>query len=166
MFINQAKKTIEMNADEYNAAMTFGTDEYKALREIHQDYPDYKTVVVEKNQKKKGKDHLTMDFIKDYVRVHGSPEQKAEFELIAFPHYTEDGDIIEAQSFFEITKWFKAQFPDYNKGKESKTRKEHDDAVEAIFKAVDDKIAAAKEEAAKAKREKLEAEAAEFRKAS
>ena len=114
MFINQAKKTIEMNADEYNAAMTFGTDEYKALREIHQDYPDYKTVVVEKNQKKKGKDHLTMDFMKNYVRAHGEPKQKAEFELIAFPHYTDDDSIIEARPFFEITKWFKAQFPDYN----------------------------------------------------
>ena len=138
MKINESKKFIEMSAAEYSQAMTYGTEEYKALREIRNDYPRF-----------------------EVVKTYGTDEQKSAFEKIAFPHYTNEGNIIEAKSFFEIKKWFNAEFPDYMKAFE-----DHQAEIDAIYNAVNEKIDAAKEEAAKAKRAKIEAEAADFLKVS
>ena len=160
MFTNETKRVIEMSAAEYKAAMTYATEEYKALRELRQQNPGFKTSVA-KVKKPKIKDKLNLKEIKAYVKAHGSDDQKAQFETIAFPRYTENGVIIEAQSFFEIKQWFYAEFPEYKKALE-----DHEAAVKEIFKAVEAKIDAAKAEAAKAKREVLEVEVAEFRKAS
>ena len=161
MFINEKNKSIEMNAKEYDRAMTYGTEEYKALREIRNDYPRFEVVIATSKKPVKSKDKQTMKAIKAHVKTYGTDEQKSAFEKIAFPHYTNEGNIIEAKSFFEIKQWFYAEFPEYKKALE-----DHEAAVKEIFKAVEAKIDAAKEEAAKAKRAKIEAEAADFLKVS
>lgn len=161
MKINESKKFIEMSAAEYSQAMTYGTEEYKALREIRNDYPRFEVVIATSKKPVKSKDKQTMKAIKAHVKTYGTDEQKSAFEKIAFPHYTNEGNIIEAKSFFEIKQWFYAEFPEYKKALE-----DHEAAVKEIFKAVEAKIDAAKAEAAKAKREVLEVEVAEFRKAS
>ena len=139
----------------------YGTEEYKALREIRNDFPGFEVAVVNANKTVKVKDKLTMKTIKAYVKANGTEEQKAHFATIAFPHFTEEGEYIEALSFFEITKWFNAEFPKYKEAREN-----HLAEVEKIFDAVDKKIDAARKEAENKKRAELEAEAAEFRKAS
>ena len=161
MKINEAKKVIEMSAAEYSQAMTYGTEEYKALREIRNDYPRFEVVIVATKRPAKNRDKQTMKAIKAHVKTYGTDEQKSAFEKIAFPHYTKEGNIIEAKSFFEIKKWFNAEFPDYMKAFE-----DHQAEIDAIYNAVNEKIDAAKEEAAKAKRAKIEAEAADFLKVS
>ena len=161
MFIKESINVVEMSKNEYDLAMTPGTKEYYTLREIRNDYEDIKTRIVSDKKAVKSKDKLTLKMVKTYVKKNGTDEQKAEFEKIAFAHFTDDGEYIEAQPFFAIKKWFYAEFPQYNEA-----RDQHLADVEAIFKAVDEKIDAAKEKAAKAKREKLETDAAEFRKAS
>ncbi len=157
MYINETAKTIDMSKQEYDLAMTHGTKEYYALREIRENYLAFKTRIVSDSKAAKIKDTLTMQAIKAYVKANGTPEQKAEFEIIAFAHFTEEGDYIEAEPFFKIKKWFYAQFPDY-----IGARDQHNAEVEAIFRDVDQRIAAIKEEAAKAERAKIEAEAAEY----
>ena len=157
MFINKTTKTVDMSKQEYDLAMTYGTKEYHAWREIHGDYPAYDTRIVSDSRAVKTKDTLTMQAIKAHVKANGTPEQKAEFEIIAFAHFTEEGDYIPAQPFFKIKRWFNAEFPDY-----IGARDQHNADVEAIFKATNEKIAAAKEKAAQAKKATLEAEAADF----
>ena len=157
MFVKEDRRVIEMSAAEYKAAMTYGTEEYKALRELRQEYPGFKTSVA-KAKNPKVKDKLTLKDLKAYVKDHGSDEQKAHFETIAFPRYTEEGMIIAAQSFFEIKQWFYAEFPEYKKALE-----DHEAAVNAIFKAVEAKINAAKKEAVQAEKKKLDDEIKEFR---
>ena len=161
MFINETKKAIEMSAVEYKAAMTYGTEEYKALREIRNDYPGFKPVEVKVKKVKTTLDKLDMRAIKAYVKANGSHEQKAEFLRISTPHITDEGVYIAAESFFEIKKWFLAQFPEYKAALEN-----HEAEILRIFDAVDAKIAAAQAKAVKEKREKAETEAADFLAAS
>lgn len=161
MFINETKKAIEMSAAEYKAAMTYGTEEYKALREIRNDYPGFKPVEVKVKKGKTALDTLDMKAIKAYVKANGSSEQKADFLRISTPHITDEGVYIAAESFFEIKKWFLAQFPEYKAALE-----DHEAEILRIFDAVDAKIAAAQAKAAEDARKKAEAEAADFLAAS
>ena len=152
-----------MSAVEYKAAMTYGTEEYKALREIRNDFPGFNVEVKGKKTKtaKNALDKLDMRAIKAYVKANGSPEQKAEFLRISTPHITDEGVYIAAESFFEIKKWFLAQFPEYKAALE-----DHEAEILRIFDAVDAKIAAAQAKAAEDARKKAEAEAADFLAAS
>ena len=159
MFINEKNKSIEMNAKEYDRAMTYGTEEYKALREIRNDFPGFEAKVVSDKKPVKVKDKLNLKTIKAYVKANGTDEQKAAFESIAFPHITDEGLYIEAQSFFEIKKWFYAEFPEYKKAVD-----DHQALIDGIFKEVDNKIDKAKKKAEAEKRAELEAEVVEFRK--
>ncbi len=161
MFINEGRKVIEMNAKEYDRAMTYGTEEYKALREIRNDYPGFEVTVVSVKKPVKVKDKLNMKTIKAYVKANGTEEQKAHFEEIAFPHFSEEGVYIEACSFFEITKWFYAEFPKYKEARER-----HLAEVEKIFNEVDEKITKAKKAAEDQKRTKLADDIAKFREAA
>ena len=161
MFINETKKAIEMSAVEYKAAMTYGTEEYKALREIRNDFPGFKPVEVKVKKVKTALDKLDMRAIMAYVKANGSHEQKDEFLRISTPHITDEGVYIAAESFFEIKKWFLAQFPEYKAALEN-----HEAEILRIFDAVDAKIAAAQAKAVKEKRAKAETEAADFLAAS
>ena len=161
MFINETKKAIEMSAVEYKAAMTYGTEEYKALREIRNDFPGFKPVEVKVKKAKTALDKLDMKTVRAYVKANGSSEQKAEFLSISTPHITDEGAYIAAESFFEIKKWFLAQFPEYKAALEN-----HEAEILRIFDAVDAKIAAAQAKAAEDARKKAEAEAANFLAAS
>lgn len=105
------------------------------------------------------KNALYEELGKAYVKANGTDEQKAAFESIAFPHITDEGLYIEAQSFFEIKKWFYAEFPEYKKAVD-----DHQALIDGIFKEVDNKIDEAKKKAEAEKRAELKAEAAEFRK--
>ena len=123
MFIKKADEgfVVEMSAAEHKKAMTYGTEEYRALREIRNDYPGIEAKVVSGKKTVKVKDKLNMNTIKAYVKANGTDEQKAAFESIAFPHITDEGLYIEAQSFFEIKKWFYAAFPEYKKAVDDRT---------------------------------------------
>ena len=161
MFIKKADEgyVVEMSAAEHKKAMTYGTEEYRALREIRNDYPGIEAKVVSGKKTVKVKDKLNMNTIKAYVKANGNDEQKADFEAIAFHHITENGIYIEAKSFFEIKKWFYAEFPEYKKAVD-----DHQALIDGIFKEVDNKIDKAKKKAEAEKRAELEAEVAEFRK--
>lgn len=150
-----------MSAVEYKAAMTYGTEEYKALREIRNDFPGFKPVEVKVKKVKTALDKLDMRAIKAYVKANGSSEQKAEFLRISTPHITDEGVYIAAESFFEVKKWFLAQFPEYKAALEN-----HEAEILRIFDAVDAKIAEAQAKAAEDARKKAEAEAADFLAAS
>ena len=161
MFINEAKKVIEMSAVEYKKSMTYGTEEYKALREIRADFPGFRTVEMKPKKGKTPLDKLTLKDIKDYVKAHGTPKQKQELIDMSVARYTDEGVYIEAKPFFEIKQWFLAEFPVYKKALD-----DHEAEMKKIFDAVDTKIAEAKAKAAKEARAKAMEEAADYLAAS
>ena len=159
MFIRKTEEgyVVEMSATEHEKAMTYGTEEYRALREIRSDYPGIEVMAVKTMKPTKVKDKLNMKTIKAYVKANGTDDQKAAFAKIALPHFTEEGEYIEALSFFEITKWFRAEFPEYIGSREN-----HLAEVEKIFDEVERKIEASRKEREEKKRAELKAEVEEF----
>ncbi len=136
MKTNLTKKTIELTKAEYKAAMTYGNDEYKALQAMRRDYPGFR-VVEEKT--KRGKSEfasLDMKTIRAYVEKHGDDAQKQNFAFISKRSIDEDGEYREAQSFFEIKKWYLNEFPEIKQ-----QRKDYRMKVQQIFEAAGIKAA-------------------------
>ena len=106
MFINEGRKAIEMNTAEYKAAMTYGTEEYKALREIRNDYPNFRVVELKSKKVTTSLNNIKMPFIKSYVKAHGTDKQKKDYFEMSTAHVNEYGVYIPAQSFLLIKKWF------------------------------------------------------------
>lgn len=119
MFINEKKRAIEMNAVEYKAAMTPGTEEYRTLHETLRDYPGFHTSVNKGKKSKVDFSDLKMKDIKVYVAKHGTEEQKAHFAFITKRTVKDDGEYCEVQSFFEIKSWFLNEFPEIREARKN-----------------------------------------------
>ena len=132
MTINYAKKAIELTSAEYKDAQQYDSDMYKQVREVRKDFPGFEVVEVKAKAKKSKNDFsdLTMKDIKVYVEKHGTDEQKEHFAFISKRRITEDGEYVEAQSFFEIKKWFLSEFSELKKA-----RKEYREKIEEIYAA-------------------------------
>ena len=70
MFIKKADEgyVVEMNAAEHKKAMTYGTEEYRALREIRNDYPGIEAKVVSGKKTVKVKDKLNFLFCLIFIK--------------------------------------------------------------------------------------------------
>ncbi len=158
MTINFNTKTIELTKNEMNAASNYGSQMYRDLMNARRDNPDFSVTEIKVKAKKKTPlSRLTLASIKAYVKAHGSPEQKREFLKISVPTVTDDGIYCPAQSFFDIKKWFLAQFPQYKATVEA-----YDAEIISIYNAIDAKIAADVQKSAAEARAKAEAEAQLF----
>ncbi len=138
MKTNLTKKTIELTKAEMKAAMTYGNPEYDALQAIRRDYPGFR-VVEEKT--KRGKSEfasLDMKTISAYVEKRGDESQKQSFAFISKKTVDENGEYHEAQSFFEIKKWFLNEFPEIKQ-----QRKDYRQKVQEIYRAAEAKAEAA-----------------------
>ena len=157
MTINFNAKTIELTTAEMREASKYGSQAYRDLMDARRDNPGYRTVEKKVKRTKSVFDNLTMADIRAYVKEHGTPEQKKQFLTISTAHITDDGVYLPAQSFFEIKKWFLAEFPQYKESME-----QHNAEIIRIFDAVDAKIAEAQKRVAEEVRAKVEAEAKSF----
>ena len=161
MKIDFACSVIELTKAEMKEAQNYGSEMYRELMNARRDNPGFRVVEIKAKKVKTPLDKLNMATIKAYVKAHGSPEQKQAFLDISVPHYSDDGVYIEAKPFFEIKKWFLAEFPEYKEALDN-----HEAEMKKIFDAVDAKIEAAKAKAAKEARAKAMKEADEFLAAS
>ena len=137
MTINYEKKAIELTTAEMKEAKKFGSDMYKDLREARNDNPGFRVVEVKAKKSKNDFSDLNMKTIKAYVEKRGSDEQKANFKFISQKTINEDGEYVEAQSFFEIKKWFLEEFSELKQA-----RKEYREKVQKIYEAAEAKAAA------------------------
>lgn len=137
MTINYEKKAIELTTAEMKEAKKYGSDMYKDLREARNDNPGFRVVEVKAKKSKNDFSDLNMKTIKAYVEKHGSDEQKEHFEFISKKTITEDGEYVEAQSFFQIKKWFLEEFSELKQA-----RKEYREKVQKIYEAAEAKAAA------------------------
>lgn len=112
MKTNLNNKTIELTKTEMNAAMTYGTEAYRALQEMRRDYPGFRVVELKPKKNKADFAELNMKTIRAYVAKNGSEAQKSAFEFISKRTVDEDGEYHEPQSFFNIKKWFLDEFPE------------------------------------------------------
>ena len=137
MTINFAVRSIELTAAEMKKAQKYGSDMYKELCTARRDNPGFKVVEVKAKKSKNDFSDLTMKDIKVYVEKHGTDEQKEHFAFISKRRITEDGEYVEAQSFFEIKKWFLSEFSELKKA-----RKEYREKVQKIYEAAEAKACA------------------------
>ena len=115
MTINYNNNTIELTTAEMKEAQKYGSDMYNMVREARIDNPGFKVKEVKAKKNKSDFSDLNMKTIKAYVEKRGSDEQKANFKFISQKTINEDGEYVEAQSFFEIKKWFLNEYPDVAK---------------------------------------------------
>ncbi len=141
MKINETKKVIEMSAKEYDRAMTYGTEEYKALRELRNENPGFKTVVVKAKTSKADHVDLKKAEIETYVKANGDDRQKREYLSLTNP-FDENGNYCGAQPFFTVKEWFLIEFPGYK-------RTERTEEIRRINEAIAKKIAEKKQADAK-----------------
>lgn len=138
MTINFASNSIELTSAEMKKAQQYGSAMYNQVREARIDNPGFTVVEVQKTKKSKNDfSDLNMKTIKAYVEKHGTEEQKAHFAFISKKRITEDGEYVEAQSFFEIKKWFLNEFTELKQA-----RKEYREKVQEIYAAAEAKAEA------------------------
>lgn len=137
MTINYNNNTIELTTAEMKEAQKYGSDMYNMVREARIDNPGFKVKEVKAKKSKSDFSDLNMKTIKAYVEKRGSDEQKANFKFISQKTINEDGEYVEAQSFFEIKKWFLNEFPEIKQA-----RKDYREKVQKIYEAAELKATA------------------------
>jgi len=112
--VNHKDRTIVMDRTFAKFALDTRTSEYKHLQRVRKDYPEY--VVTQKqinrNNDKKTYDGLTYKYMEDYIKTHGTKEERKtnldEFNekvLISKCHG-------KAYRYPVIKKWFLDKYPD------------------------------------------------------
>ena len=143
MKINMKKKTIELTKEEMKKASIYGSPDYVDLQGARRDNPGYTVVVVKRSGRKADFASLTMAQIRTYVEEKGDTQQQEAFEIISKKTVDEEGNYHEAQSFFEIKKWFLNEFPELKQ-----QRKDYREKVLGIYQAAEKKAEAAAKAAA------------------
>ena len=136
MFANSITRSIEMYKTEAAKAGKLGTEEFKALAALKAIYSDYKIEIIAKKAKSR---HFSRDFIRTYVKNHGSDEQKDELEKYESAIAKADQDNCN-NNYLKLRGWFMREFADdfgikakakskeENAEKEKKVSKEEDAA--------------------------------------
>ena len=72
IYVNYAERKIVLSSAFVKKAFTPGTDEYRQLQAVRNDYPDFvlKTRQFKTNTKQERYRGLTYDFMRDYIRTH------------------------------------------------------------------------------------------------
>ena len=107
-----AENTVIMNKKFAAAAAKYGTIENITIRNIRNDFPGMKEVVVSGRECDKAKPNhrLTYDHMEQYMEVcENAEELKNVFKTV------KAASIVLANPYKYVSDWFKAQFPDYNK---------------------------------------------------
>ena len=113
MKINYTNHTIEMSKKEAKAAAIYDSEEYKALRKIKEDFPDYVVSVreIKTSPKRKGANKgFTYDKMEAYVNRHGSDLQKQQFVEMREAAKDLAGGSCVAYRF--VKDWFDTNFPE------------------------------------------------------
>lgn len=114
MTINFASKTIEMTKAESKAAGKFGSEAYKELTTIMQQFPTFAIQVTTRASAKKSSEFkgLTYSYMEAYIEKHDNESKTimTEYKMLR-GQTTEAEDALAAScSYQEIKKWFLGQF--------------------------------------------------------
>lgn len=111
MTINPETRTITLTADEWNSAMTYGSNAYNDLQSAKRDNPGFQVVKAKAKKTCACYAKLTAKSIKDYVDANGTPEQKAKYATLTKRFIDSFGIIHEPAKFMEVKGWFLKEYP-------------------------------------------------------
>ena len=114
MTINYNSITIEMTKAESKAAGKFGSETYKELTTIMQQFPTFTIKVSTRASVKKSSEFkgLTYSYMEAYIARHDNENQTimAEYKMLRGKSDEAKEVLADSLSYQEIKKWFLAQF--------------------------------------------------------
>lgn len=115
--VNAKRNEIVITKSFAKAASKFGTEEYKALREVRNDYPTFKVVERKPSKKFDTMKGLTYDYMEKYIKSHDDEEKNAMKKFLDLRAKSDEAEdaMAEAFSYGQIKTWFLAQFPEIRK---------------------------------------------------
>ena len=115
MTINYTSMTIEMTKAESKAAGKVGTEAFKEMLSLMQQFPNYKIQVATRAATKKSCDYkgLTYDYMEKYIQAHDNEEKSIMAKYMDLRGESEEAKdaLADSCSYKEIKKWFLEQFP-------------------------------------------------------
>ena len=116
MTINYASMTIEMTKAESKAAGKIGTEEFKNMLSLMQQFPNYKIQVATRAATKKSCDYkgLTFAYMENYIKTHDNKDKSIMAEYQALRGKSKEAEEYNAKSvsYGEMKEWFLAKFPE------------------------------------------------------
>ena len=119
--IDFQRETIIITKAFAKSAGIYGTDEYKSLKEMKSDFPEFKIEVRTAPKKTSSTNKITLVTMENYIKKH-DPDGKFIAEFKKFKN-EESGDNLHKTSFFEIKKWFLEQYPELKSSKDNEKNK-------------------------------------------
>lgn len=126
MYANFEESKVIMTKNEAKAAGKIGTDEFNELQEYLKAFPGF-TVEIKATSKRKN-DFAWIDY--DYMRKYISNCTRADKDQIMSDFRAliaqdkkdkkEGAEHLEAESFFEVKKWFMRTFPEIKKAQDER----------------------------------------------
>ena len=113
MTINYTSMTIEMTKAESKAAGKIGTEEFKNMLTLMQQFPNYKILVVTRATTKKSGDFkgLTYDYMEKYIQAHDEDQSiMKEYQILRGLSNEAQEALADSCSYQEIKKWFLGKF--------------------------------------------------------
>lgn len=115
MKINYTSMTIEMTKAEAKNAGKVGTEAFKEMLSLMQQFPNYKIQVITRAATKKTCDYkgLTFDYMEKYIASHDDENNSIMAEYQALRGKSDEAKEVLADScsYKEIKAWFLAKFP-------------------------------------------------------
>ena len=115
MTINYTSMTIEMTKADSKAAGKVGTEAFKEMLSLMQQFPNYKILVVTRAATKKTCDYkgLTYDYMEKYIKAHDDESKSIMNEYKMLRGITDEAKdaLADSCSYQEIKAWFLAKFP-------------------------------------------------------
>ena len=114
MTINYTSMTIEMTKTETKAAGKVGTEAFKEMLSLMQQFPNYQIQVVTRAATKKSCDYkgLTYEYMEKYIKAHDEDQSiLKEYQMLRGLTNEAQEALADSCSYQEIKNWFLAKFP-------------------------------------------------------
>ena len=126
MTINYITMTIEMTKAESKAAGKIGTEEFKNMLTLMQQFPNYKIQVIARAATKKSCDYkgLTYAYMEKYIKAHDNDKHTimAEYEDLRGESNAAKDVLADSFTYQEIKNWFLGKFPEIREFHEMRSK--------------------------------------------
>ena len=126
MTINYITMTIEMTKAESKAAGKIGTEEFKNMLTLMQQFPNYKIQVIARAATKKSCDYkgLTYAYMEKYIKAHDNDKHTimAEYEDLRGESDAAKDVLADSFTYLEIKNWFLGKFPEIREFHEMRSK--------------------------------------------
>ena len=126
MTINYITMTIEMTKAESKAAGKVGTEAFKEMLSLMQQFPNYKIQVIARAATKKSCDYkgLTYAYMEKYIKAHDNDKHTimAEYEDLRGESDVAKDVLADSFTYQEIKNWFLGKFPEIREFHEMRSK--------------------------------------------